>query len=258
MTAFIPFMTAGDPSLSASKKLFLALEKGGADLIEIGVPFSDPMADGPIIQKASERALKRGVTLKKVLNLVKEIRKVSETPIVLMGYYNPILAYGLKKYAQEAASAGVDANIVVDLPPEESEELDRELKKAGIDLIYLLAPTSDAKRIRLVAKKARGFVYFVSMTGVTGMTGITGGKLKSQQEIRRKVKEIRRKIDLPVVVGFGITQPLQARAMGKIADGVVVGSALVSFIHKKSSSKNLFKEVERFARKFSKAMKAVL
>lgn len=242
-------MTAGDPNLSATKRLIGALERGGADVIELGIPFSDPMADGPVIQRASERALAKGTTLKKILSLVREVRRKSAIPILLMGYYNPILAYGLKEYARDAGHAGVDATLVVDLPPEESAELDRELKKAGIDLIYLLTPTSDAERIRLVARRARGFIYFVSITG------ITGAKLKSEEEIRRKVAEIRKQTPLPIAVGFGISKPEQAAKIAKFADGVVIGSALVSLIAGSSSSGRLGPAVERFARRMKSALR---
>lgn len=224
--ALVPFLTAGDPNPAATKRLILTLERAGADVIELGVPFSDPMADGPVIQKASERALAKGMTLRKVLGLVSRVRKASQVPLLLMGYFNPILSYGLERFARDAARAGVDGAIVVDLPPEESGDLDRALKKNGIDLIYLLTPTSDADRIRIVCRRARGFIYFVSMTGVTGAA------LKSEAEIRSKVAEIRRCTKLPIAIGFGISSPKQARAMGKIGDGAVVGSALVTLIHK--------------------------
>ncbi len=235
----IPFITAGDPNLAATKKLILALERGGADIVELGIPFSDPMADGPVIQKASERALAKGTTLAKVIGLVREVRRQTQIPILLMGYYNPILAYGLRRYAVDAAKTGVDATLIVDLPPEESAELDRELKKVGIDLIYLLTPTSDRERIQKVARRARGFIYFVSVTG------ITGARLKSLQEIRNKVSEIRRYTRLPIAVGFGITQPSQAKEMARFADGVVIGSALVRQIERKKGRK-----IEQFLKSF--------
>jgi tryptophan synthase alpha chain len=246
--ALIPFITAGDPNLSTTKRLIDSLEKGGANIVELGIPFSDPMADGPVIQRASERALAKGVTLKKVLALVREVRRKSRIPILLMGYYNPIFAYGLKKYAHDAAKAEIDATLVVDLPPEESAELDRELKKVGIDLIYLLTPTSDSERIRKVARLARGFIYFVSMTGITGAI------LKSEEGIHKKVAEIRRQTSLPIAVGFGISRPDQAAKIGKFADGVVIGSALVSLIHRQTSSKNLLQQAEEFIRKIKTAL----
>jgi len=243
--ALIPFVTAGDPSPSATIKLIAALERAGADVIELGVPFSDPMADGPVIQKASERALAKGMTLKKVLDLVAQVRKTSQVPLLLMGYFNPILSYGIERFARDAAKAGVDGAIVVDLPPEESGELDAALKKVGIDLIYLLTPTSDEERIRIVSRRARGFIYFVSMTGVTGAA------LKSEQEIRQKVAEIRRHTRLPVAIGFGISKPDQAHAMAKIGDGAVVGSALVNLI---SANKNPFSKAESFVRRLKQAV----
>ncbi len=252
--ALIPFITAGDPSLAATGSLVIALEKAGADIIELGVPFSDPMADGPVIQKASERALAKGVTLKKVLRLVREIRTkrylapFGQIPILLMGYYNPVLAYGLRAYARDAARVGVDATLIVDLPPEESGDLDRELRKVGIDLIYLLTPTSDAGRIRKVARRARGFIYFVSMTGVTGAS------LKSDAEIRRKVLQIRRQTKVPVVVGFGISNPVQAGRIARLADGVVVGSVLVDLIARGGSIGRLSSRVGGF---FSKIRRVV-
>lgn len=247
--SLIPFITAGDPNLGTTQRLIGALERGGADLIELGVPFSDPMADGPVIQRASERALKKGVTLRKILGLVASVRrKGTKSPILLMGYYNPILAYGLKRYARDAARAGVDATLVVDLPPEESAELDRELKKARIDLICLLTPTSDRERIRLVCRRARGFIYFVSMTG------ITGAKLKNDAAIRSKVAEIRRYTKLPVAVGFGISNPLQARRIARFADGIVVGSALVRLIEKGGPSRSLLPAVEKFVRRLKTSL----
>lgn len=243
--ALVCFVTAGDPSLGDTAKIVLALERGGADIVELGVPFSDPMADGPVIQKASERALAKGATLPKVLGLVRALRMKTQIPILLMGYYNPILAYGLTRYAKDAAKAGVDATLVVDLPPEESAALDRELKKNGIDLIYLLTPTSDAERIRKVAPKGRGFLYFVSITG------ITGARLKSEDEIRKKVSEIRWRTKLPIAIGFGISKPGQARAMAKVADGIVVGSALVKLVEK---GKNASMRVEHFTKQLWEAI----
>ncbi len=246
--ALVAFVTAGDPDLDTTYRAILALEKGGADIIELGVPFSDPMADGPVIQKASERALAKGVTLKKIFHLVARIRKVSKIPILLMGYYNPILSYGAAAYARDAAFAGVDGSIVVDLPPEESSELDGELKKKKIDLIYLLTPTSDEDRIRKVVSRCRGFIYFVSITG------ITGAKLRSESEIRKQVSKIRKHTRTPIAIGFGISKPEQARLMSKIGDGIVIGSALVDLIFRNSGSKKLDAKVETFARSMKRAI----
>ncbi len=244
--ALIPFITAGDPDLATTKRLIQALANAGADLIELGVPFSDPMADGPVIQRADERALAHGTTLRKILKLVKDVRSQVSTPILLMGYYNPILAYGLKSYARDARQAGVDATLVVDLPPEAAGPLNRELRRVGIDLIFLLTPTSDEARIRLVSRQARGFVYFVSMTGVTG------GALQGAKEIRRKIREIRRHTSLPVAIGFGISHPQQARKMAELADGVVVGSALVRALE---ISGKPVKAAGDFLAKFSKVLR---
>lgn len=246
--ALIPFITAGDPGLSATGRLIGVLEDAGADIVELGIPFSDPMADGPVIQRASERALARGATLGKILRLVASVRrKGMQSPILLMGYYNPILSYGLGRYARDAARAGVDATLVVDLPPEESGEFDQELRKVGIDLIYLLAPTSGADRIRLVTRRARGFIYFVSITG------ITGAGLRSEGEIRKRVAEIRRRTRLPIAVGFGISKPAEAARIARFADGVVVGSALVGLISH-SAPHQLTRRVGRFVEKMKSAL----
>lgn len=245
--ALVSFMTAGDPNLETTRKLMVSLEEGGTDILELGVPFSDPMADGPVIQKASERALSKGVSLRQILELVKETRANLHIPLLLMGYYNPVLSYSIKRYAQDASLAGVDATLVVDLPPEESEELDRELRKVGIDLIYLLSPTSDSERIRKVASRARGFIYFVSITGVTG------AKLQAENEIQKKVAEIRQYTKIPVVIGFGISTPQQARKMAPLADGIVVGSAFVSCIEK-----NIRNGLEEKVRDYARELKSAL
>lgn len=230
--ALISFLVAGSPSFGLTKRSILALEEGGADLIELGIPFSDPMADGPVIQNASEKGLRRGVTLAKVLKLVANVRSQTNLPILLMGYYNPIWVYGLDRFAREASRVGVDAVLVVDLPPEESEELERLLRRRGIDLIYLLAPTSDRRRIQLVSRRARGFIYFVSVTG------ITGAKLTQMQKIRKKIAAIRKVTSLPIVVGFGIRTVSQAVGF-KFADGVVIGSSLVERLDRSKSPEAL-------------------
>ena len=239
--ALITFITAGDPNLAVTEKLVYSLESAGADLIELGVPFSDPMADGPIIQKSSERALRSKTSLKSILRLVSKIRKKSEIPILLMGYYNPILQQGPSKFCKEAKAVGVDGLIVVDLPPEESFELHRLAKKFGIHLIYLLTPTADKNRIQKIKKLASGFVYYVSMTG------ITGGKLTNLSFIRTHIQKIKRSISLPVCIGFGIRTPEQAQKISKFADGVVVGSSLVSLTErfKKSASSPIARLVKR-------------
>lgn len=222
--ALITFITAGDPDIKVTKELILTLEANGADIIELGIPFSDPMADGPTIQASSERALRKGATLQDVIDLVADVRKTSEIPIVLFGYYNPIFQYGLKRFAKAAAAAGADGVLVVDLPAEEAGELKAELDKVGCDFIFLLTPTSDDGRIKVTVNKASGFVYFVSVTGVTG------ARKTVSRNVEGYVRKIRRFTDLPVGVGFGISTPEQAREVAAFADGVVVGSALVNVI----------------------------
>lgn len=246
--ALVTFITVGDPNLETTRNLLSVLDQEKVDLIELGIPFSDPMADGPVIQKASERALAQGVTLSNILELVQGERARIQAPILLMGYYNPILSYGLKSFAQDAARSGVDAVLVVDLPPEESDELDSELLKNNIDLIYLLSPTSDASRIRIVAQKARGFIYFVSMTGVTG------GKLQSDQEIKKKISEIRKYSDLPIALGFGISNAEDTRRLSALADGIVVGSALVRLIEEHAGKPELKSEVQIFVKELKEAV----
>lgn len=240
--AFVPFVMAGDPSLAITEKLIYTLEKAGATLIELGVPFSDPMADGPVIQQAGERALKKNTTLKAILDLVKRVRHKTQIPILLMGYYNPILQYGLKKFALDAARSGVDAALVVDLPVEESHELRKELKKNGLNLIFLLAPTSTEKRAKLAGRFGSGFVYYVSLTGVTGAKNLDSG------DVGLQIKKIRQYVKEPILVGFGISKPEHVRKLSPLADGVVVGSALVDLIHKHAKSKNLQWHVERYVK----------
>src|SRR3972149_414840 len=222
--ALITFVTAGDPDLPTSKKIIRQLERSGADLIELGIPFSDPMADGPTIQASSERALKKDVHLDGVLGLVRDIRKKSEVPIVLFGYYNPIFTYGLKKFTKDVKAAGADGVLVVDLPAEECDELKSELDRNGVDFIFLLTPTSDDRRIKLVASKASGFIYFVSVTGVTG------ARKSLSSDIPKYVRGIRRHTKLPIGVGFGVSTPAQAKEVAKCADGAVVGSAGINII----------------------------
>jgi tryptophan synthase alpha chain len=237
---FIAFVTAGDPDIGTTKKIIKELERSGADMIELGIPFSDPMADGPTIQASYERAVKGGVHLTDVLKLVGEVRKDSQVPLVLFGYYNPIFNYGLKKFAKDAAAAGADGVLIVDLPPEESDELRGELDKNGVDLIFLLTPTSDEKRMRLVASKASGFIYFVSVTGVTG------ARTSVSADVHKYVKRVRKHTDLPLGVGFGISTPQQAKEVCKSADAAVVGSAIVNVIARNKGPK-LIKELGSFA-----------
>jgi tryptophan synthase alpha chain len=224
--AFVAFITAGDPNLQTTARLIPELEKAGVDILELGVPFSDPMADGPVIQRSSERALASGTTLEKILKLVKQVRQSSPIPILLMGYYNPILSFGVKKYFAAAKRAGVDGTLIVDLPPEEGEEARRAARAQGISLVYLLAPTSDGERIRKVTQKGSGFVYYVSLTG------ITGARLSHDIKRQGALKALKGSSRIPVCVGFGIKTPEQARQVARLADGVVVGSALVDVMER--------------------------
>lgn len=222
---FVTFTTAGDPDLETSAKILDGLAEAGADLIEIGVPFSDPMADGPAIQASSLRAIKGGMTLKKTLAMVTEYRKKDdETPIVLMGYYNPIYIYGVDAFLEDARKAGVDGLIIVDLPPEEESELCLPALDAGLNFIYLTAPTTTDARLPRVLENASGFVYFVSITGITGTRSAVTA------DVAGHVGRIRAKTDLPVAVGFGIRTPEQAAEIASVADAAVVGSALVDRI----------------------------
>lgn len=246
--ALIPFITAGYPDIATTEKCIFQLERSGADLIELGVPFSDPMADGPVIQAASEHALRRGTTLKKILDLVKRVRRKTELPILLMGYYNPFFTFGLARFADEAKKAGVDGVLVVDLPPEEAGAMKAETDRTGLDLIFLLAPTSDDARIQLVAKNATGFIYYVSLTGVTGV------RSQLDKDIRKQVIHIKQKSNLPVAIGFGISTPEQAKRVAHWADAVVVGSAIIKIIENSTSSGAIIKNVGQFVLSLKKAI----
>ena len=222
-TALIPFVTAGDPAPGATVPVMRAMVEAGADLIELGVPFSDPMADGPVIQRASERALAAGMNFGKVLDIVREFRAGDEhTPVVLMGYLNPLEAVGYARVAERAAAAGVDGLITVDLPPEEAEELVREVRARGIDPVFLISPTSSDERIARICREASGFVYYVSLKGVTGAANL------DVDEVAARMTRIRRVTDLPVGVGFGIRDGASAARVAGVSDAVVVGSAVVS------------------------------
>ncbi|MBV8202992.1 MAG: tryptophan synthase subunit alpha [Acidobacteria bacterium] len=223
--AFIPFLMAGDPNLPATAGQLAALAAGGADIIELGVPFSDPIADGPVNQRAAMRALAAGSGLSGILELIARQRDELGVPIVLFTYYNPLYARGLERFAEQAAASGVDGVLCVDLPPEEaSRELLPVLRERGVDTIFLLAPTSTRERIARVAHASSGFVYYVSRTGTTG------ARASLPAELVRDLKRLRRRLDLPLAVGFGISTPEQVAAVGKVADGVVVGSHLVSVV----------------------------
>ena len=224
--ALITFITAGDPDLAATEDCILEMARCGADIIELGVPFSDPMADGPTIQMSSERALASGTTLPGILAMVKTVRKRCDIPIVLMGYFNQVFRYGIARFAKDAATSGVDGVLIVDLPPEEAVEFKNATSLAGIELISLLTPTSDEKRIRKVLKFGGGFIYYVSVTGVTGERSAIANSLFA------RVSEIRGLSSLPVAVGFGISDSDQVAMVARVADGVVVGSAIVKLFEK--------------------------
>lgn len=247
--ALITFITAGDPNFKTSKEIIFELEKSGADIIELGIPFSDPMADGPTIQTASERALKKGATLNHVLELVREVRKKSRIPIILFGYYNPIFVYGAARFAKDARDAGADGVLIVDLPPEEAQELKLYTDKAGLDLIFLLTPTSDDSRMEFVSRLASGFIYYVSVAG------ITGARKELSNTIHEYVKKVRCFTSLPVCVGFGISNARQAGEVSRLADGVIVGSAIVKLIEKNQDAPGLAQKVGRFAAELKKGMK---
>lgn len=242
-TALIPYLMAGDPDMTATKKLVLALEKAGADIIELGAPFSDPLADGPTIQKAAIRSLKNNTSIADVLGLVADVRTESRIPLILMTYYNLIFHYGEERFVQDAVAAGLDGIILPDLPPEEAGTLLPLAKKGGLDMIFLLAPTSTDERIKLVSKLTQGFVYYVSLTGVTGArTGL-------QQSILESLTRIKAMTDKPVAVGFGISTPDQAAQVAHWgADGVIVGSALVKVIEENGSSADLVEKSAAFVK----------
>ena len=222
----VAYITAGDPSLEATLEFVLALAEAGADVIELGVPFSDPLADGPTIQRASERALKAGTSLAGVMELVGRIRKSSEVPLVLFSYYNPILQMGLDKFARAAAEAGADGVLVTDLTPEEAEDYRRILRAQGLDTVFLAAPTSSDERLKVISAASSGFLYLISRTGVTG------AKDSLSEELPGLLRRVRQFTDLPVAVGFGISLPGHVSVLGGLADAAVVGSALVGEIEK--------------------------
>jgi tryptophan synthase alpha chain len=223
--ALIPYIMAGDPSLEKTRSTVLLLERCGADIVELGVPFTDPLADGPIIQRAAERALHAGVTLGAVIGIVRDLRKDTLIPLLLMTYYNPIFKYGDERFVRDAVEAGVDGVIIPDLPPDEADSLIRLSRSAGLSTVFLLAPTSTGDRVKKVVKASRGFLYYVSMTGTTGK------RLLFDESIRNSIHMIRKITDKPIAVGFGIATPDEARTVAEFADAVIVGSAIVKRLH---------------------------
>jgi tryptophan synthase alpha chain len=238
---FIPYITAGDPDLATTEELLITISQG-ATLIELGVPFSDPMADGPVIQRASERALKHNFGLQELLNTAACARKRTDVPIILFSYYNPLLQFGLKRVAQAVKDAGLDGVLVTDLTPEESGEFEAELRAQGLDMIFLIAPTSTDERLKLVAEHASGFIYAVSRAGVTGTRETVSA------EAEKLVNRMRQFSDLPIAVGFGISNAEQVADVHRYADAVVVGSAIVAEMERLADSPELVEQIGKFGR----------
>jgi tryptophan synthase alpha chain len=238
----VAYLTAGDPTPKHTARLIAALERGGADLIELGVPFSDPIADGPVIQAASDRALLAGTTMNAVLQIAREVRQQSESPLLLFTYLNPVMRYGFERLAKDAAAAGIDGCLLTDLSVEEAEQYVGAMRAQGLDTVFLAAPTSTERRLQLVAKYSSGFIYLVSRTGVTGeQTSVSNA-------VAPLVQSMRAVTNLPLAVGFGIANAGHARQVGQVADAVVVGSAVVRIIEKYGQSPDLEQELEEFAR----------
>ncbi|MBU0503313.1 MAG: tryptophan synthase subunit alpha [Candidatus Omnitrophota bacterium] len=240
--AFIAFITAGYPDLFTTAGLIREFSKAGVDIIELGVPFSDPLADGAIIQESSQHALRKDINLDKIFNLVKLARKNTDTPICLMSYYNPIFCFGEERFVKKAFCSGVDGVIIPDLPADEGNKLKSVAGKSGLDIIFFLAPTSSPERIKYVAKNANGFIYYVSLTGVTG------SRKELPKDFIRQVKLIKRYTDKPVCLGFGVSTPRQIRQINKTADGVIVGSAIVRKIKENIKRPDLIKRVTDFVK----------
>ncbi len=248
--AFIAYLTGGDPSPAHTASLVLALERGGADLIELGVPFSDPIADGPVIQRASDRALQAGTTLPRLLDVVREIRRQSEIPLLLFSYLNPLLRYGFEKLARDASEAGIDGVLLTDLCIEEAETPARRLREHGLDTVFLAAPTSTERRLRLIAENSSGFIYLVSRTG------ITGEQASLSEAAAPLANRMRALTDLPIAVGFGISTPQQVAEVARLSDGVVVGSAIVKFIETHASESDLADQLEAFTRNLTAPLRS--
>ncbi|HYP15146.1 MAG TPA: tryptophan synthase subunit alpha [Bryobacteraceae bacterium] len=246
--ALIAYLTAGDPSPDQTPMLVAALERGGADLIELGVPFSDPIADGPVIQRAADRALKQGTSMTSVLEIARRIRTGSEIPLLLFTYMNPAMRYGFERLARDAREAGIDGCLLTDLSVEEAGDFIQSMKASGLDTVFLAAPTSTDRRLELVAKYSSGFIYLVSRTGVTGEQSSVA------ESGHTLVERMRRVTPLPLALGFGISRPEHAAQVGQIADGVVVGSAIVRLIERYGDDSALAKNLEAFTRELSGAL----
>lgn len=240
--ALIVYITCGYPDIATTEKLVLELEKRGVDIIELGVPFSDPLADGPIIQEASSYALKKKINLKDIFFLVKRLRRKSQIPLCLMGYYNPIFSFGQDRFVAEAINAGIDGVIIPDLPPEEDERLVSLAKRSGLKTIFFLSPTSSSGRVAYISKVSTGFIYYVSLTGVTG------AKQALPADLQQNIRAIKRCTTKPVCVGFGISKPEHIKEVFKAADGVIVGSAVVKVIKENIGKQDLVQGVGRFVK----------
>lgn len=247
----IPFITAGDPSIDCTRSLLPALERAGADVIELGVPFSDPIADGPVIQRASQRALRNRISLGDILETVSDVRSLIEAPVVIFSYLNPLLQFGFNRFAIEAARAGVDGLLLTDLPLEESTDFAGQLQEKGLDLILLAAPTSTDRRLQAIAREASGFIYSVARTGVTGATD------ELSHEARALVTRLRKFTDLPIAVGFGISSASQISEVSRYADAAVVGSAIVAEIERHEGRPDLAQLIEAFVRSLTPAKNAL-
>jgi len=245
--ALILYLTAGDPQLSRTEELIVALDKAGVDILEIGVPFSDPTADGPVIQEAAQRALRSGTQLTAILEMIARLRRKVTAPLVLFTYYNPVFAYGGERFARDAAAAGVDGLLVVDLPPEEAGELRKFTDPQGLDFITLVAPTTDDRRLEKLVRNASGFIYYISVTGVTGT------KTPVAASVTPDIRRIRQWTDLPVAVGFGIATPAQVRSFARLADGVVIGSALVKRLAEQGDAPDLIPQAAAYVRELKEA-----
>jgi len=249
--AFIAYITAGDPNLDSTKNIVIELEKNGVDIIELGIPFSDPVADGPVNQEASFRALASGVKLQDIILKVKEIRKETNIPIVLFSYFNPILNYGLEKFAEDVADSGVDGILILDLPPEEASGYKKMMEAKKIATIFLVSPITPENRLDLIGKTATGFIYYVSQMGVTGVRD------SLQKELDEKIKLVKKHTDIPIVIGFGISTPEHVAEASVYADGVVVGSAIVKKIGETGSTPGFEKNIGLFVKDLTRPIKGV-
>ncbi|HBR13930.1 MAG TPA: tryptophan synthase subunit alpha [Candidatus Omnitrophica bacterium] len=246
--AFIAFITAGDPNLKVTEQLVLAFEASGVDIVELGVPFSDPLADGPVIQASSQRALKQEVNLRKILDCVKRIRGKSQIPLALMTYYNPVFHYGEDQFVADAREAGVDGVIIPDLPPEESKNLIKGAKAQDLSTVFFISPTTTPERMKRVVNLSTGFIYYVSLTGVTG------ARNQLSPSITRQVEAARKLTDKPICVGFGVSSAEQVSSVSKSADGVIVGSAIINAIVRNTGKRDLVKNVSRFVARLACAV----